>query len=322
MIRVTRDAFAWSDAIFSRMPQKVRKVVIPAAGLGTRFLPATKAMPKEMLCVVDKPIIQYAVEEAVASGIEHVIIVTGRSKSSMEDHFDIAYELEATLRERGRLDLVAEARKVSDLASISYVRQKEALGLGHAVLAARELVGNEPFGVMLPDDLIDSPQKAALRQMIDVFESTGDPVIALLKVALRDISAYGVIKGDRDARDPRVYVIQELVEKPKMEDAPSDLAIIGRYVLTPDIFDDLATTRRDPGGEIQLTNGLQALSARRRLLGYEFEGMRYDAGQKLGFLKATVDLALKRDDLGPALREHLKSLKLGRLVPNDPGRRF
>ncbi len=292
------------------MPQKVRKVVIPAAGLGTRFLPATKAMPKEMLCVVDKPIIQYAVEEAVASGIEHVIIVTGRSKSSMEDHFDIAYELEATLRERGRLDLVAEARKVSDLASISYVRQKEALGLGHAVLAARELVGHEPFAVMLPDDLIDSPKKAALRQMIDVFESTGDPVIALLKVALRDISAYGVIKGDRDTRDPRVYVIQELVEKPKMEDAPSDLAIIGRYVLTPDIFDDLATTMRDQGGEIQLTNGLRALSARRRLLGYEFEGIRYDAGQKLGFLKATVDLALKREDLGPALREHLKSMKL------------
>ena len=292
------------------MPPKVRKVVIPAAGLGTRFLPATKAMPKEMLCVVDKPIIQYAVEEAVASGIEHVIIVTGRSKSSMEDHFDIAYELEATLRERGRLDLVAEARKVSDLASISYVRQKEALGLGHAVLAARELVGHEPFAVMLPDDLIDSPKKAALRQMIDVFESTGDPVIALLKVALRDISAYGVIKGDRDARDPRVYVIQELVEKPKMEDAPSDLAIIGRYVLTPDIFDDLATTKRDQGGEIQLTHGLRALSARRRLLGYEFEGVRYDAGQKLGFLKATVDLALKREDLGPALREHLKSLRL------------
>ena len=292
------------------MPQKVRKVVIPAAGLGTRFLPATKAMPKEMLCVVDKPIIQYAVEEAVASGIEHVIIVTGRSKSSMEDHFDIAYELEATLRERGRLDLVAEARKVSDLASISYVRQKEALGLGHAVLAARELVGHEPFAVMLPDDLIDSPKKAALRQMIDVFESTGDPVIALLKVALRDISAYGVIKGDRDARDPRVYVIQELVEKPQREDAPSDLAIIGRYVLTPDIFDDLATTRRDQGGEIQLTNGLRALSARRQLLGYEFEGIRYDAGQKLGFLKATVDLALKREDLGPALREHLKSMKL------------
>ena len=292
------------------MPQKVRKVVIPAAGLGTRFLPATKAMPKEMLCVVDKPIIQYAVEEAVASGIEHVIIVTGRPKSSMEDHFDIAYELEATLRERGRLDLVAEARKVSDLASVSYIRQKEPLGLGHAVLAARDLVGHEPFAVMLPDDLIDSPKKAALRQMIDVFESTGDPVIALLKVALRDISAYGVIKGDRDTRDPRVYVIQELVEKPKMEDAPSDLAIIGRYVLTPDIFDDLATTMRDQGGEIQLTNGLRALSARRRLLGYEFEGIRYDAGQKLGFLKATVDLALKREDLGPALREHLKSMKL------------
>lgn len=292
------------------MSPKVRKVVIPAAGLGTRFLPATKAMPKEMLCVVDKPIIQYAVEEAVASGIEHVIIVTGRSKSSMEDHFDIAYELEATLRERGKDELANESRKVSDLASVSYVRQKQPLGLGHAVLAARDLVGNEPFAVMLPDDLIDAPQKPALRQMIEVFERTGDPVIALLKVALADISAYGVIRGERDVADPRIYLLQELVEKPKREDAPSDLAIMGRYVLTPDIFEDLATTARDKSGEIQLTNGLRALSARRRLLGYEFEGTRYDAGQKLGFLKATVDLALRREDLGPALRAHLKTLGL------------
>jgi UTP--glucose-1-phosphate uridylyltransferase len=237
------------------MSPKVRKVVIPAAGLGTRFLPATKAMPKEMLCVVDKPIIQYAVEEAVASGIEHVIIVTGRSKSSMEDHFDIAYELEATLRERGKHDLAGEARKVSDLASVSYVRQKQPLGLGHAVLAARDLVGNEPFAVMLPDDLIDAPKKPALRQMIEVFERTGDPVIALLKVALADISAYGVIRGERDVDDARIYLLQELVEKPKREDAPSDLAIMGRYVLTPDIFEDLATTARDKSGEIQLTNG-------------------------------------------------------------------
>ena len=292
------------------MRPKVRKVVIPAAGLGTRFLPATKAMPKEMLCVVDKPIIQYAVEEAVASGIEHIIIVTGRSKSSMEDHFDISYELEATLRERGKLDLVSEARKVLDLASVSYVRQKQPLGLGHAVLAARDLVGHEPFAVMLPDDLIDAPDKPALRQMIDIFERDGDPVIALLKVALADISAYGVIRGERDANDPRVYLLKELVEKPKREDAPSDLAIIGRYILTPDIFDDLATTARDKSGEIQLTNGLRALSLRRRLLGYEFAGKRYDAGQKLGFLKATVDLALRRADLGPALREHLRSIDL------------
>jgi len=290
------------------MRPKVRKVVIPAAGLGTRFLPATKAMPKEMLCVVDKPIIQYAVEEAVASGIEHVIIVTGRSKSSMEDHFDISYELETTLRERGKHDLVREARKVSDLASVSYVRQKEPLGLGHAVLAARDLVGNEPFAVMLPDDLIDAPGAPALRQMIDVFERGGDPVIALLKVAMEDISAYGVIRGERDSGDARVHLLRELVEKPKREDAPSDLAIIGRYILTPDIFDDLVATARDHSGEIQLTNGLRALGARRRLLGYEFEGTRYDAGQKLGFLKATVDLALKRNDLGPALRAHLRSL--------------
>ena len=293
------------------MSPKVRKVVIPAAGLGTRFLPATKAMPKEMLCVVDKPIIQYAVEEAVASGIEHVIVVTGRQKSSMEDHFDIAYELEATLRERGKHDLVKESRKVSDLASVSYVRQKQPLGLGHAVLAARELVGNEPFAVILPDDLIDAPGKPALRQMIDIFEKSGDPVIALLKVALADISAYGVIRGEQDKANPRLHVLKELVEKPKQEDAPSDLAIMGRYVLTPDIFDDLAKTAHDKSGEIQLTNGLRALAARRTLLGYEFEGNRYDAGQKLGFLKATVDLALKRPDLGPALLEHIRSLKLG-----------
>jgi UTP--glucose-1-phosphate uridylyltransferase len=292
------------------MRPKVRKVVIPAAGLGTRFLPATKAMPKEMLCVVDKPIIQYAVEEAVASGIEHVIIVTGRAKSSMEDHFDIAFELETTLRGRGKLDLVAEARRVSDLASVSYLRQKEPLGLGHAVLVARDLVGDEPFAVILPDDLIDAPEKPALRQMIDVYEREGDPVIALLKIAMEHISAYGVIKGDRDERDPRVYRLHELVEKPTRDEAPSDLAIMGRYILTPDIFEDLATTARDKSGEIQLTNGLRALSRRRRLLGYEFEGQRYDAGQKLGFLKATVDLALKRSDLGPALRAHLRSLKL------------
>jgi len=292
------------------MRPKVRKVVIPAAGLGTRFLPATKSMPKEMLCVVDKPIIQYAVEEAVASGIEHVIIVTGRSKSSMEDHFDISYELEETLKGRGKLDLVREARKVSDLASVSYVRQKEPLGLGHAVLAARELVGNEPFAVILPDDLIDAPGKPALRQMLDVFERGGDPVIALLKVALADISAYGVIRGDRDEQDGRIHLLRELVEKPKAADAPSDLAIMGRYVLTPDIFDDLVSTSRDHSGEIQLTNGLRALARRRRLLGYEFEGKRYDAGQKLGFLKATIDLALQRSDLGPALRAHLKSLGL------------
>lgn len=292
------------------MPPKVRKVVIPAAGLGTRFLPATKAMPKEMLCVVDKPIIQYAVEEAVASGIEHIIIVTGRSKSSMEDHFDIAYELEATLKERGKPDLAREARKVSDLASVSYIRQKEPLGLGHAVLVARELVGDEPFAVMLPDDLIDSPGRPALRQMIDVFEESGDPVIALLQVDLADISAYGVIKGEQDAKNPRIYTLQGMVEKPRKEDAPSNLAIMGRYILTPDIFDDLAKTARDKGGEIQLTNGLRTLGARRRLLGYQFEGTRYDAGQKLGFLKATVDLALKREDLGPALREHLRALHL------------
>ena len=292
------------------MPQRVRKAVIPAAGLGTRFLPATKAMPKEMLCVVDKPIIQYAVEEAVSAGIEQVIIVTGRSKSSMEDHFDISYELETTLRERGKQQLADEARRVSDLANVSYVRQKQPLGLGHAVLVARDLVGDEPFAVILPDDLIHAPERSALRQMIDVFECHGDPLIALLKVAREDISAYGVIRGTAHEKDPRAHVLSELVEKPKAEDAPSDLAIMGRYVLTPDIFEDLRTTARDRSGEIQLTNGLRALASRRRLLGYEFQGTRYDAGQKLGFLKATIDLALARPDLGPALRAYLRTLSL------------
>jgi UTP--glucose-1-phosphate uridylyltransferase len=288
---------------------KIRKAVFPAAGLGTRFLPATKAQPKEMLPLVDKPIIQYVIEEAAASGITSIIIVTGRGKNAIEDHFDVSYELEKLLAERGKTDLLEQVRTISSMINLSYVRQGESLGLGHAVLMARDLVGDEPFAVMLGDDIIDSPVPC-MKQMVDVFERHGGPVIAVQKVARQEISAYGVIDGSPEGETGRVYRIRELVEKPKVEEAPSDLAIIGRYILTPDIFDDLAATPRDAGGEIQLTNGLRRLKERRPIFGYRFEGIRHDAGNKLGFLKATVEFALKRDDLGKPFREYLKSLKL------------
>ncbi|HWW95396.1 MAG TPA: UTP--glucose-1-phosphate uridylyltransferase GalU [Vicinamibacteria bacterium] len=291
------------------MMKKIRKAVFPAAGLGTRFLPATKAQPKEMLPLVDKPIIQYVIEEAVASGITSIIIVTGRGKNAIEDHFDVSYELEKLLAERGKTDLLEQVRTISSMINLSYVRQGESLGLGHAVLVARDLVGDEPFAVMLGDDIIDSPVPC-MKQMVEVFERHGGPVIAVQKVDRQEISAYGVIDGSPEGESGRVYRIRELVEKPRVEDAPSDLAIIGRYILTPDIFDDLAATPRDAGGEIQLTNGLRRLKERRPIFGYRFEGIRHDAGNKLGFLKATVEFALKRDDLGKPFREYLKSLKL------------
>jgi UTP--glucose-1-phosphate uridylyltransferase len=289
--------------------RKVRKAVFPAAGLGTRFLPATKAQPKEMLCLVDKPLIQYVVEEAVASGITHIIIVTGRGKNAIEDHFDVSYELERLLESRGKNDLLEQVRAVSNLVTVSYVRQGEALGLGHAVLTARELVGDEPFAVMLGDDIIDNPVPC-MKQMLDVFEQHGSPVVALQRVPRAEISAYGVIAGEAEPGSDRVFRIRDLVEKPKAEDAPSDLAIIGRYILTPDVFDALEKTPRDKGGEIQLTNGLRDLRQRRDLYGYRFEGVRHDAGNKLGFLKATVEFALKREDLGAPFREYLRTLEL------------
>jgi UTP--glucose-1-phosphate uridylyltransferase len=288
---------------------KIRKAVFPAAGLGTRFLPATKAQPKEMLPLVDKPIIQYVIEEAAASGITSIIIVTGRGKNAIEDHFDVSYELEKLLAERGKTELLEQVRTISSMINLSYVRQGESLGLGHAVLMARDLVGDEPFAVMLGDDIIDSPVPC-MKQMVDVFERHGGPVIAVQRVARQEISAYGVIDGTPEGESGRVYRIRELVEKPSVEEAPSDLAIIGRYILTPDIFDDLQATPRDAGGEIQLTNGLRRLKERRPIFGYRFEGIRHDAGNKLGFLKATVEFALKRDDLGKPFREYLKSLKL------------
>jgi UTP--glucose-1-phosphate uridylyltransferase len=289
---------------------KIRKAVFPAAGLGTRFLPATKAQPKEMLPLVDKPLIQYVVEEAIASGLTHLIIVTGRGKNAIEDHFDVSYELEKLLEERGKHDLLAEVRAISNMIDVAYVRQKETLGLGHAVLMARELVGDEPFAVMLGDDIIDSA-KPCLGQMLEAHEARGGaPVIAVQQVPRSEISAYGVIAGTPEADDDRLWRVSDMVEKPRAAEAPSDLAIIGRYVLTPDIFEILEKTPRDRGGEIQLTNGLRVLAGRRPLYGYRFEGRRHDAGNKLGFLQATVEFALKRADLGGPFREYLKGLKL------------
>ena len=289
---------------------KVRKAVFPAAGLGTRFLPATKAQPKEMLPLVDKPIIQYVIEEAVAAGITKIIIVTGRGKNAIEDHFDHSYELEQLLQQRGKKDLLDQVRAISNMITVSYVRQGETLGLGHAVLMAKDLVGDEPFAVMLGDDIIDSAVPC-MKQMIDVFDRHGGPVIAVHQVPRDEISAYGVIDGKAvDGDGGRVYQIRDLVEKPKADEAPSDLAIIGRYILTPDIFDELEATPRDGGGEIQLTNGMRRLRSKRPMFGYRFEGTRHDAGNKLGFLKATVEFALKREDLGGPFREYLRGLKL------------
>jgi UTP--glucose-1-phosphate uridylyltransferase len=291
------------------MSERVRKVVFPAGGLGTRFLPATKVIPKEMLALVDKPIIQYGVEEAIASDIEHIIIVTGRGKGTMEDHFDHSFELDATLERRGKKELLAVSRGVSTLARISYVRQREPLGLGHAVLCAKELVGDEPFAVILPDDVIDA-ETPCLKQMIEVFNERGGSVLATQTVEGPGISAYGVLAGSQDPDDPRIYNCTGMVEKPKFEDAPSKQAIIGRYVLTPRIFALLEQTTPGAGGEIQLTDGIKALLKEEKVFGYTFEGKRFDAGDKFGMLQATVEFALKRDDLGPKFREYLKGLSL------------
>jgi UTP--glucose-1-phosphate uridylyltransferase len=289
------------------MPQKVRKAVFPAAGLGTRFLPATKASPKEMLPLVDKPLIQYVVEEVVASGIESIIIVTGRSKTPIEDHFDISFELEKLLEERGKTELLKEMRAISEMARVSYVRQREALGLGHAILQARDSVGNEPFAVLLSDDIIDS-ETPALKQLLDVYEKYDAPVVGTMRVAGEAISRFGVI--DAEEVEDRVYRIKDMVEKPKFSEAPSDLAIIGRYILTPDIFDEIEKTTPGAIGEIQITDAMRSLLKKRPFYAVRFKGTRYDAGDKLGFLIATVEFALKHPDLAGDFREYLKSLKL------------
>jgi UTP--glucose-1-phosphate uridylyltransferase len=294
------------------MLAKVRKAVFPAAGLGTRFLPATKAQPKEMLPLVDKPLIQYGVEEAIHSGIQNMIIVTGRGKSAIEDHFDVSYELEQLLESRGKKDLLSVVRNVSDMIDVAYIRQKEALGLGHAVLRAKELVGQESFAVVLSDDVIDA-ETPCLRQLLDIHEFFGAPVLAVMEVPKESLSSYGVVDADPVAHNgpkDRLFRIRDMVEKPKPSEAPSNLAIIGRYVLTPEIFDCIAQVEPGSGGEIQLTDGLRQLLRSRPVYAYRFEGTRYDAGDKLGFLKATVEFALKRHDLGAPFREYLKSLKL------------
>ena len=290
---------------------RVRKAVFPAAGLGTRFLPATKAQPKEMLPLVDKPIIQYGVEEAMASGCDQIIIITGRGKQAIEDHFDVSYELERMLQDRKKTDLLKIVRGISDMIHVAYVRQKEAMGLGHAVLMARELVGNEPFAVLLADDVIDA-EPPCLKQMIDVFNETGCCVLATQVVEGPAISSYGVLKvKPADGRfGGRLYEILDMVEKPKPADAPSNLAVIGRYILTPTLFDSLAETPVGVGGELQLTDGMKLNLKKEKMYAYVFEGKRHDTGDKLGFLKATVEFALKRNDLGGPLREYLKGLKL------------
>jgi len=294
------------------MKMKVRKAVFPAAGLGTRFLPATKAQPKEMLPLVDKPIIQYGVEEALAAGCDQIIMITGRGKTAIEDHFDVSYELEKMLEERGKTDLLAIVRQISDMIHVSYVRQKEALGLGHAVLMARELVGNEPFAVLLADDVIDA-QKPCLKQMIEVFEESQCSIIATQEVNGPAISSYGVLDAQQveGKYDGRVHDVRSLVEKPRMEEAPSNLAIIGRYILTPKIFETLERTPLGTGGELQLTDGMRGLlNAGEKIYGYRFDGKRHDTGDKLGFLKATVEFALKRSDMGQEFADYLKSLEL------------
>jgi UTP--glucose-1-phosphate uridylyltransferase len=293
---------------------KIRKAVLPAAGLGTRFLPATKAQPKEMLPLVDKPLIQYVVEEAVLAGITDVVIVTGRGKTAIEDHFDVSFELERFLEDKGKKEELAIVRAISDLVSVSYVRQKEALGLGHAVAVAESLVSGEPFAVLLGDDLVQS-RVPCIGQMIDVYERVQAPVVAVMRVPAEEISSYGVVAVE-PAEGNRLHRVTKLVEKPPRGEAPSDLAIIGRYVLTPSIFDHVRKTERDGKGEIQLTNALQSLLSETPLYAFEFEGTRHDCGNKLGFLKATVEYALERPDLGGAFRRYLHELDV-KALPED-----
>ena len=290
------------------MTQKIRKAVFPAAVLGTRFLPATKASPKEMLPLVDKPLIQYGVEEAVASGIESILIITGRDKAAIEDHFDISFELEQVLKERGKTEAFEQVRAISEIAKITYIRQKQALGLGHAIYQAKDFVGDEAFAVMLPDDVMDA-KEPALKQLIDVYEKYNAPVMATMQIEGEAISRFGVIDAEEVSQG--VFKIKDVVEKPKFEDAPSDMAVIGRYVFTPELFDALENTKPGAGGEIQVADGIrQLLDKGRPYYAVKLDGVRHDAGDKLGFLIATVEFALKREDLGADFREYLKSLNL------------
>ena len=286
---------------------KIRKAVFPVAGFGTRFLPVTKASPKEMLPLVDKPLIQYAVEEAKASGIEEITIITGRGKRAIEDHFDYSMELENELFEQKKFELLEQIKGISNLVTFAYVRQKKALGLGHAILCAEAIVGDEPFAVFLADDIIDS-RTPCIKQLIDVYEEYHSSVIAIQEVDKKDTRSYGIIKPKK-VKD-RVYKVQDLIEKPDPAKAPSNLAVIGRYILTPEIFKALKKTSPGKLGEIQLTDALKILLQIEDIYGYKFTGTRYDAGDKLGFLKATVEFALKRKDLGKEFRKYLKELNI------------
>lgn len=289
-----------------KTPQKIRKAVFPAAGMGTRFLPATKALPKEMLCLVDKPLIQYGIEEAVAAGCTEIIIITSRGKGIMEDHFDRSPELEASLEAKNKTALLEIARSVSKLAKITYTRQSEPLGLGHAVLQAKEIVGNEPFAVLLPDDIVDA-STPCMKQMVEAFNETQCSILGSEVVEGAAISAYGCLDCTPDPKNPRLLAVKNMVEKPKPEEAPSQNAIIGRYILTPRIFEMIEGITPGAGGELQLTDAIKALLKYEKVYGFSYEGKRHDAGDKLGFLKATVEFALKREDLGPAFRTWLKS---------------
>ena len=286
---------------------KVRKAIIPAAGLGTRFLPATKAQPKEMLPIVDKPTIQYIVEEAIASGIEDIIIISGRSKRAIEDHFDKSYELEETLLKKGKLDLLEEVAAISKMANIHYIRQKEALGLGHAISCARSFIGNEPFAVLLGDDIVQSPEPC-LKQLIDVFDRYHSSVVGVQPVEEADVSKYGIIDPKGHEIEPGVLNVQALVEKPHPKEAPSRYAIMGRYVLRPEIFDVLESLPAGSGGEIQLTDAINELNRTQAVLAYHFQGTRYDVGDKFGFVKATLDFALQREDLREDVARYLRQL--------------
>ncbi|WP_010269847.1 UTP--glucose-1-phosphate uridylyltransferase GalU [Paenibacillus senegalensis] len=285
---------------------KVRKAIIPAAGLGTRFLPATKAQPKEMLPIVDKPAIQYIVEEAIASGIEDVIIVTGRSKRAIEDHFDKSVELELLLEEKGSEELLSLVQEVSNLVDVHYIRQKQPLGLGHAVLCARKFIGEEPFALLLGDDIMDA-DPPCIKQMMDVYDDTGQSVIAVQEVAWEDVERYGIVSPKLQSSGPRIP-IHDLVEKPGQEQAPSNLAVIGRYILQPEIFSVLETCQPGRGGEIQLTDGLRVLNRTQPMLAFQYSGKRFDVGDKLGYMQASIEYALKRNDLGPALKQYLRKL--------------
>jgi UTP--glucose-1-phosphate uridylyltransferase len=292
---------------------RVRKAVFPAAGWGTRFLPATKAQPKEMLPLIDKPIIQYGVEEAVAAGIEQIIIVTSTHKGAIEDHFDLNYELEKVLEEKGEIEKLRQVRAIADLAQLAYVRQKEQLGLGHAILMAKDLIGHEPFAVLLPDDIVVA-DRPCIGQLIHAYEQTHSSVVAVAEVPAAEVSRYGIVAAEVDESHPdggRLRRMTAIVEKPSPADAPSTLAVIGRYVLTPKIFDKLEQTQRGAGGEIQLTDAIEALMDEQSVFTYEFEGVRYDAGTTLGWLQATVEMALQRPDLATEFRRHLQSLDLG-----------